>query len=97
MHRVTLGGVELAVLDARDSVASLLTSIEAVRGLALVLSILSCMAGPRLRLRELDPAPAPLTVGGGLKSQAVGPPTQRFLNRLKKIQTRAPKPARRRS
>lgn len=63
MHRVTLGGVELAVLDARDSVASLLTSIEAVRGLALVLSILSCMAGPRLRLRELDPAPAPLTVG----------------------------------
>ena len=71
--------------EEHDSVTSLITAIEAGRGLALVPSILACMAGSRLRFRELHPAPAPLTVGVAANPKRLSTPAQRFVALLKKI------------
>jgi DNA-binding transcriptional LysR family regulator len=54
-------GPELA--EEHDSSTSLIAAVEAGRGVALVPASLGCLAGPRLKLRPLTPAPAPLIVG----------------------------------
>ena len=73
------------ISEEHDSVTSLITAIEAGRGLALVPSILACMAGPRLRLREINPAPAPLIVGVACHPKRMTTPARRFVTLLKKI------------
>jgi DNA-binding transcriptional LysR family regulator len=51
------------VSEEHASVTSLIAAIEAGRGIAIVPECLSCLAGPRLTLKPLHPAPAPLHVG----------------------------------
>ncbi len=51
------------VAEEHASVTSLIAAIEAGRGIAIVPSCLSCLAGPRLTLKPLLPAPTPLHVG----------------------------------
>lgn len=51
------------IAEEHDSVTSLVASIEAGRGVALVSESFRCFAGPRLKIRPLQPAPAPLVVG----------------------------------
>jgi DNA-binding transcriptional LysR family regulator len=51
------------VAEEHDSSTSLIAAVEAGRGVALVPASLGCLAGPRLKLRELTPAPDPLIVG----------------------------------
>ena len=51
------------LVEEHDSVTSLIAAVESGRGVALVSSQLACLAGPRLRLLPLRPAPAPLVIG----------------------------------
>ena len=49
--------------EEHDSSTSLIAAVEAGRGVALIPSALSCLAGARLKLRGLRPVPKPLVVG----------------------------------
>lgn len=51
------------IAEEHDSVTSLIAAVEAGRGVALAPSALACLAGERLKLIPLSPAPAPLIVG----------------------------------
>jgi DNA-binding transcriptional LysR family regulator len=50
------------VSEEHDSVASLIAAVEAGTGVALVTESLACVAGPRLKLVKLLPAPPPLAI-----------------------------------
>jgi DNA-binding transcriptional LysR family regulator len=52
-----------ARMEEHESVSSLIAAVESGRGVALVSQSLACLAGPRLKLRPLRPAPAPMRVG----------------------------------
>lgn len=68
-----------------DSANSLITAVEARRGVALAPSCLACLAGPRLRLRELPPPPAPIIVGVGYRSGGLCPVGKRFVKLLRTL------------
>jgi len=61
--------------EEHDSATSLMASVEAGRGVALVQQGFDCLTGPRLKVRPLAPAPRPFVVGiayrKGVKSPAV--------------------------
>jgi len=50
-------------VEEHDSATSLIAAFKAGRGVALVSQRLDCLAGPRLKIRPLQPAPPPLVVG----------------------------------
>jgi DNA-binding transcriptional LysR family regulator len=56
-------GVKLRIVEEHDSVTSLIAAVESGRGVALVPGCLTCLAGERLKLVPLTPAPKPLVVG----------------------------------
>jgi DNA-binding transcriptional LysR family regulator len=58
----TLGGVP-PIAEEHDSANSLITAVESGHGLALVPSVLACLAGPRLVLKPIHPSPEPVVVG----------------------------------
>jgi DNA-binding transcriptional LysR family regulator len=49
--------------EEHDSSTSLIAAVEAGRGVAIVPESLKCLAGERLKLRALSPAPDPIIVG----------------------------------
>lgn len=51
------------IVEEHDGATSLIAAVEAGRGVALVSQSLTCLSGPRLRVRPLDPGPPPLVVG----------------------------------
>ena len=51
------------IVEEHDSVTSLIASVEAGRGVALVSKSFNCLAGPRLKILPLHPPPPPLVVG----------------------------------
>ena len=51
------------IIGEHDGITSLIAAVEAGRGLALVPSCVSCLAGPRLKLLPLRPALPPIPVG----------------------------------
>ena len=51
------------IAEEHDSSTSLIASVEAGRGVALVQQGFDCLTGPRLKARPLTPAPPPLVVG----------------------------------
>jgi DNA-binding transcriptional LysR family regulator len=51
------------IVEEHDSAVSLIAAVEAGRGVALVSQSFNCLAGPRLKVRPLDPAPPPVVVG----------------------------------
>jgi DNA-binding transcriptional LysR family regulator len=67
-HHLQLGklfaplGRRPRIVGEHDSVSSLMAAVEAGRGLAVVSSGVACLAGPRLKLLPLRPAPPPLSV-----------------------------------
>ena len=72
---------KLRIAEEHDSVSSLIAAVEAGSGVALAPESLACVAGPRLKLLPLSPAPPPLIVGavwlkGGLTTTA-----EQFLKR----------------
>jgi DNA-binding transcriptional LysR family regulator len=73
-----LGGLP-AIAEEHDSVTSLIASVEAGHGAALVPECLSCMAGPRLKLRVLVDPLDPFVVGLAFRKGAPGDLVKRFL------------------
>jgi len=51
------------IAEEHDSVTSLIAAVESGRGVAVITQSLKCLAGPRLKIRPLQPAPPPLAVG----------------------------------
>ncbi len=50
------------IAEEHDSATSLIAAVEAGRGVAIVSESLACLAGPRLKLRPVAPAPPPMVV-----------------------------------
>jgi DNA-binding transcriptional LysR family regulator len=55
-------GLKPRIVGEHDSISSLIAAVESGRGLAIVSSGVACMAGPRLKLLPLRPAPPPISV-----------------------------------
>jgi len=83
------------IAEEYDSATSLIAAVEAGRGVALVPECLACLAGPRLSIRALVPAPAPLVVGIFRCTKVLPPVAEKFVSALHKVS--ATMPARRRS
>jgi DNA-binding transcriptional LysR family regulator len=67
-----------------DGATSLLAAVESGRGVALVPEVFRSLAGSRVRLRPLDPAPPPMIVGCAYSSSSASTViAQRFLTSLR--------------
>jgi DNA-binding transcriptional LysR family regulator len=51
------------IVEEHDSATSLIAAVEAGRGVALVSRAFDCLAGPRLKIRPLQPPPPAIVVG----------------------------------
>ncbi len=58
------------IAEEHDSATSLIASVEAGRGIALVSESFQCFTGPRVKIRPVQPAPAPLVVGVAWRKEA---------------------------
>jgi DNA-binding transcriptional LysR family regulator len=67
------------IAEEHDSVTSLIAAVEAGRGVAIVPSSITCMAGPRLKVLALTPAPPPVVVGAVCRSGAISPGADHFV------------------
>jgi DNA-binding transcriptional LysR family regulator len=70
--------------EERDSSTSLIASVEAGRGVALVQQGFDCLTGPRLKVRPLTPAPPPFVVGVAYRNGANSPATKNFIAAVKR-------------
>jgi DNA-binding transcriptional LysR family regulator len=68
--------------EEHDSGTSLIAAVEAGRGVAVVVSVLSSVAGTRVKLRELQPSPPPLVVGVAYHPGRLGPAARQFVRTL---------------
>lgn len=82
-------GREPLIAGEHDSVNSLIAAVETGRGAALVPACLACLAGPRLKLLALRPAPVPLSVGAAFDPTQLDPAAARFLDRLRALAGKA--------
>ncbi len=73
------------IAEEHDSATSLIAAVEAGRGVAIVPSSLACLAGPRLKLVEIQPAPAPLVVGVMYEPKRLSPATERLVKMLRAL------------
>lgn len=69
----------LANAEEHDSGTSLIAAVEAGYGIAIVSTNFSHAAGPRLTLREIEPAPDPLPVGVVYHPCHLSPVARRFV------------------
>ncbi len=76
-------GILPELAEEHDSATSLVASIEAGRGLALVPQSFSCFAGARLKLMLIQPALPPLIVGAVRRDESLGEAGARFLEAVK--------------
>ena len=72
----------LANAEEHDSGTSLIAAVEAGRGVAVVASVFCSVAGPRIKLRPIQPSPAPLVVGVAYHRRRVGPAARQFVRTL---------------
>ena len=63
-------GLKPKIAEEHDGITSVIAAVEAGRGFAFVPSCVACMAGPRLRLLALTPAPPPIPVGAAWRKEA---------------------------
>ena len=68
--------------EEHDSGTSLIAAVESGRGVAIVASVFSSVAGPRLKLRQLQPSPSPLVVGVAYHPRRLGPTALQFVRTL---------------
>jgi DNA-binding transcriptional LysR family regulator len=68
------------IVEEHDSVTSLIAAVESGRGLALVPSCMTCLAGPRLKILSLSPAQSPVVVGAVYRSGNTSLILQRFIS-----------------
>ena len=67
------------IVEEHDSVTSLIAAVEAGRGVALVSQRFDCLAGPRLKVRAIHPAPPPLVVGVATRRETNAPAVEKFV------------------
>lgn len=67
------------VAEEHDGIASLIATVEAGGGVALVSESVACLAGPRLKLIPISPAPEPLVIGAAWIKDGLVPAAERFL------------------
>lgn len=72
-------GLSPQVAEEYDSSTSLIASVEAGRGVALVQQGFECLAGPRLTVRPLSSVAPPFTVGIACLKKNTSPMVQSFL------------------
>ncbi|MBL9169149.1 MAG: LysR family transcriptional regulator [Verrucomicrobiales bacterium] len=73
--------------ESHDSATSLIAAVEARRGVAIVPSSLSCLAGARLKVLPLRPAPPPLVVGMAYRHRELSPACQRLVKLVRSLPT----------
>ena len=73
----TKGRIRIA--EEHDGVSSLISAVEAGTGVALMPASLACIAGARLKLLPLSPAPEPLVAGIASLKSGISQPAERFL------------------
>jgi len=67
------------IAEEHDSATSLIASVEAGRGVALVQQGFDCLTGPRLKVRPLTPAPPPFVVGVAYSKETNSTVTKNFI------------------
>lgn len=70
---------KLRIAQEHDGVSSLIAAVEAGHGVAIVAKSIACLAGLRLKLVVLSPAPAPLVIGAVLRRDKPNGLAARFL------------------
>ena len=73
-----------AIAEEHDSSTSLIAAVEAGRGVALIQKGFENLAGPRLKVRVLDPAPEPVVVGVACRKGKISAVAERFIAALKR-------------
>lgn len=73
-----------------DSGSSLIAAVEAHRGVAIVPSVIRCLAGGRLKLRPIRPEVTALDVGFAYCAQQKAPAVNRLLETLRALQAKPP-------
>src|SRR5213592_3388310 len=74
------------IAEEHDSSTSLIASVEAGRGVALVQQGFDCLTGPRLKIRPLQPAPPPLVVGIAYRKERNSAATDNFVAAAKRAE-----------
>ena len=87
----SFGGVP-PIAEEHDSATSLIAAVEASRGVAIVPSSLACLAGPRLKLVEVSPAPEPLVVGVAYEPKRLSPAAERLVKMLRALPSELRRP-----
>ena len=72
-------GVKPRVVEEHDSASSLITATEVGRGVSIAASSLGIVAGGRIKLVPLKPAPAAMVVGAVFNPKKISPAAQKFL------------------
>jgi DNA-binding transcriptional LysR family regulator len=67
------------IVEEQDGVSSLIAAVEAGGGVALMPESLACLAGARLKLIPLSPAPEPLIIGAAWAKDGLNATAGRFL------------------
>jgi len=78
-------GAKLRIVEEHDSATSLIAAVESGRGVALVPSCMACLAGERLKLVPLTPAPEPLVVGAVCRAAAPTAAVEKFIAAAKRV------------
>ena len=73
------------IAEEHDGVASLIAGVESGAGVALVPGSIACIAGPRLKLVRVQPAPPPLIIGAAWPKDALAPAAERFLKCARQV------------
>ncbi|HEX4265798.1 MAG TPA: LysR substrate-binding domain-containing protein [Verrucomicrobiae bacterium] len=76
---------KLNIAAEHDGVASLIAGVESGEGVALVPGSIACIAGPRLKLVCVSPAPPPLVIGAAWPKEGLTPAAERFLKCAKEV------------
>jgi len=77
------------IAEEHDSATSLIVSVEAGRGVALVQQGFQCLTGPRLKVRPLAPPPAPLVLGAAYRKNGISPIRDAFITAVKSVASRS--------
>ena len=76
-----------AIGEEHESSLSLIAAVEAGRGVALIAQGLESMAGSRLKIRALNPAPAPVVVGVAYRKGKISAVAEKFLAVLRRARS----------
>jgi DNA-binding transcriptional LysR family regulator len=79
------------IAEEHDSSTSLIASVEAGRGVALVQQSFDCLAGPRLKIRPIIPAPSPFVVGVASRDETPSPAAKNFIAAVKRASGLTPR------